>query len=96
MASLRSRDISRRTFVRLLGLGAAGSALLPLHAFAESPLPVVDNPTFATNPFTLGVASGDPLPEGVVLWTRLAPDPLNGGAMPPNPVICFAASAWPG
>ncbi|MEV4413126.1 alkaline phosphatase D family protein [Catellatospora sp. NPDC049609] len=27
-------------------------------------------------PFTLGVASGDPLPTSVVLWTRLAPDPL--------------------
>lgn len=26
--------------------------------------------------FTLGVASGDPLPDGVVIWTRLAPDPL--------------------
>jgi alkaline phosphatase D len=34
------------------------------------------------NPFTLGVASGDPLPDGVVLWTRRAPDPLNGGGMP--------------
>ncbi|MCC8243031.1 alkaline phosphatase D family protein [Saccharothrix luteola] len=36
-------------------------------------------------PFTLGVASGDPLPDGVVLWTRLAPTPLNGdgqGGMP--------------
>lgn len=29
-----------------------------------------------TNPFTLGVASGDPLPTGVVLWTRLAVSPL--------------------
>jgi len=29
------------------------------------------------DPFTLGVASGDPLPDGVVLWTRLAPDPLE-------------------
>jgi alkaline phosphatase D len=29
-----------------------------------------------TNPFTLGVASGDPLPNGVVLWTRLAVTPL--------------------
>jgi alkaline phosphatase D len=27
-------------------------------------------------PFTLGVASGEPLPGGVVLWTRLAPEPL--------------------
>jgi len=33
-------------------------------------------------PFTLGVASGDPLPDGVVLWTRLAPRPLQGGGMP--------------
>lgn len=33
-------------------------------------------------PFTLGIASGDPLPDGVVLWTRLAPDPLHGGGMP--------------
>ncbi|MCU1358595.1 MAG: alkaline phosphatase [Acidimicrobiales bacterium] len=30
-----------------------------------------------TDPFTLGVASGDPLPRSVILWTRLAPDPLN-------------------
>nr|WP_042180021.1 alkaline phosphatase D family protein [Kibdelosporangium sp. MJ126-NF4]CEL14165.1 secreted alkaline phosphatase [Kibdelosporangium sp. MJ126-NF4]CTQ88532.1 secreted alkaline phosphatase [Kibdelosporangium sp. MJ126-NF4] len=36
-------------------------------------------------PFTLGVASGDPLPDGVVLWTRLATTPLNAdghGGMP--------------
>lgn len=31
--------------------------------------------------FSLGVASGDPLAQSVVLWTRLAPDPLNGGGM---------------
>ena len=37
------------------------------------------------DPFTLGVASGDPLPDGVVLWTRLAPEPLDPdgrGGMP--------------
>ena len=34
------------------------------------------------SPFSLGIASGDPTPTGVVLWTRLAPDPLNGGGMP--------------
>ena len=38
-------------------------------------------PSTLGNPFTLGVASGDPLPDGVVLWTRLAPDPPNGGGM---------------
>ncbi|WP_231754312.1 alkaline phosphatase D family protein [Caulifigura coniformis] len=35
-----------------------------------------------SNPFTLGVASGDPSPDGFVLWTRLAPNPLEGGGMP--------------
>ncbi len=40
-------------------------------------------PSFPADPFTLGVASGAPLPEGVVLWTRLAPDPLDGGGLPP-------------
>lgn len=32
--------------------------------------------------FALGVASGDPAPDSVVLWTRIAPDPLNGGGIP--------------
>jgi alkaline phosphatase D len=43
-------------------------------------------PRFSSSPFTLGVASGDPDPSSVVLWTRLAPDPLNGGGMPDEPV----------
>ena len=39
-------------------------------------------------PFTLGVASGNPTPDSVVLWTRLAPEPLSPdperpGGMPP-------------
>jgi alkaline phosphatase D len=43
-------------------------------------LPVPDLPS---DPFTLGVASGDPLADRVVLWTRLAPDPLGPrGGMP--------------
>lgn len=33
-------------------------------------------------PFTLGVASGCPRDHSVVLWTRLAPKPLQGGGMP--------------
>ena len=38
------------------------------------------------NPFTLGVASGDPWPDGMVLWTRLAPQPLTpDGGMPARP-----------
>jgi alkaline phosphatase D len=44
------------------------------------------SPRFDRNPFTLGVASGDPSPDGVVLWTRLAPNPLAGGGMTPEGV----------
>jgi alkaline phosphatase D len=40
------------------------------------------NPPLGGYPFTLGVASGDPSPDGMVLWTRLAPKPLDGGGMP--------------
>ncbi|MBD2502545.1 alkaline phosphatase D family protein [Anabaena azotica] len=45
--------------------------------------PVKAQTRFSGYPFSLGVTSGDPLPDSVVLWTRLAPDPLNGGGMPP-------------
>jgi len=38
-------------------------------------------PAFRSYPFSLGVMSGDPAPDGFVLWTRLAPDPLHGGGM---------------
>ncbi|MEJ5254842.1 MAG: alkaline phosphatase D family protein [Acidimicrobiales bacterium] len=43
-------------------------------------------PPLPRSPFSLGVASGDPLPDSVVLWTRLAPDPLRGGGMPSTDV----------
>jgi alkaline phosphatase D len=46
-------------------------------------LPPID---LSADPFTLGVASGDPTPRSVVLWTRLAPDPLHGGGMPDQDV----------
>ena len=39
-------------------------------------------PTLTSDPFTLGVASGDPDATSVILWTRLAPDPTNAGGMP--------------
>ena len=48
--------------------------------------PAIVSPRFVGHPFTLGVASGSPSPSGVVLWTRLAPDPLHGGGMDPVPV----------
>ena len=63
---------SRRTFL----LAASGLAL------SAQPLRLLAQPRFQKNPFTLGVASGYPQPDGIVLWTRLAPDPLDGGGMP--------------
>ena len=43
--------------------------------------------SFDAYPFTLGVASGYPTPDGFVLWTRLAPRPLEpGGGLAPGAV----------
>ncbi len=40
-------------------------------------------PELPGEPFTLGVASGDPLADSVILWTRLAPAPdEDNGGMP--------------
>lgn len=61
--------LSRRLF-----MGTAGASLLLPASLARAAI--------RTNPFTLGVASGAPRPESVLLWTRLAPEPLNGGGMP--------------
>jgi alkaline phosphatase D len=69
----------RDFFYSTLALWAAW----PRHVLAGA---VQQSPRFSTSPFTLGVASGDPTPTGVVLWTRLALDPLHGGGMAPQPV----------
>ena len=70
----------RRLLAQAAGL--AGAALLPgawTPALAQARLP--------DDPFRLGVASGEPEPDGVVLWTRLAPAPLSpDGGMAPAPV----------
>ena len=68
---------SRRTFL----LGALAVAAAPLGCARTGNHSLAD-------PFTLGVASGDPAPDGVVLWTRLAPNPLADdglGGMPLAP-----------
>ncbi|HET7607196.1 MAG TPA: alkaline phosphatase D family protein, partial [Gammaproteobacteria bacterium] len=71
---------SRRA-VLSAGLGLAGTAVLRARSSRAAEI------TFADDPFTLGLASGYPEPTGVVLWTRLAPQPLvPGGGMPAAPV----------
>ena len=58
-----------------------------LEAFGSpSDSDATERPRFIGYPFTLGVASGSPVPTGVVLWTRLAPDPLHGGGVGADPV----------
>jgi alkaline phosphatase D len=42
---------------------------------------VADGP-FTADPFTLGVASGDPLHDRVILWTRLCVEPTDVAATP--------------
>lgn len=59
--------LNRRTFFLGAGLTAAGLTLPSGFTAAAA----------AGNPFTLGVASGEPLPTAVVIWTRLAIDPLS-------------------
>jgi alkaline phosphatase D len=76
---LHDLALSRRNLL----LSGASLAVLPwLGRFAQGS--VIRRPAFAQNPFQLGVASGDPTSDGVVLWTRLATDPLNGGGMAPE------------
>lgn len=71
---------ARRAFLsRALTLGAAGF-LQPLAGCAPTPV------RFREHPFTLGIASGAPRADGFVIWTRLAPRPLEGGGMKPKPV----------
>lgn len=64
--------VTRRRFLAAAGGGAAGLA------FALRPVPAAAaaTGTVPSDPFTLGVASGDPTPDSVLLWTRLACEPL--------------------
>ncbi|MBD2777539.1 alkaline phosphatase D family protein [Iningainema tapete] len=74
---LLSTKAKRRRF--LIGAGTVTAATIA----SQWTTRVVAQPSFSAYPFSLGIASGDPLQDAVVLWTRLAPDPLNGGGMPP-------------
>jgi alkaline phosphatase D len=65
--------MQRRSFVAGLG-----TLWLPSLARADEPL--------AAQPFALGVASGRPTPDSVVLWTRLMADDRSGRLGAPIPV----------
>lgn len=79
MSSRKTRlsSIDRRRFIRHAWQGVGASLALSLipgrDLFASRRL--------GRNPFTLGVASGDPTADGIVLWTRLAPEPADIGSL---------------
>lgn len=82
MPLLTTPTLDRR---KLLGLG--GGAAVAAAVTVATPALSAASPV--GSPFSLGVASGDPTPDGVVLWTRLAPEPLaldGHGGMPSRPV----------
>jgi alkaline phosphatase D len=96
--------VDRRSF--LAGLAAAGTAACASDATTESAGGAATGPVGAAEPaaaplppgvFGLGVASGDPLDDRVILWTRLASEPLaaDGGA-PAGPVeVAYDVSTDP-
>ena len=73
-------DLDRRHFLVASGLATAMGAL-PAWARQGEKL--------AHNPFTLGIASGDPEPDNVLLWTRLTPplEYLGESAKPSMPAL---------
>lgn len=79
LSFLLNRSRHRRDFLRTGLYSMAAWPLLvghPLQALIQK------RTSFADYPFQLGVASGDPSTDGFVLWTRLAPKPLEDGGMP--------------
>jgi len=69
---------TRRSFLAA-SLASLGAAALPGGRSLRAA-----TPQFTSNPFSLGVASGYPTASSVVLWTRIAPSPLEpGGGLPP-------------
>ncbi len=80
-----SPDLGRRSFLALAGAGTVvaltGKELLAAATAAAATAEL--DPA----PFTLGVASGDPRHDSVVLWTRVVADPFAAdGGMPDRPV----------
>ena len=67
-------SLARRAFLEKAAWAATATSL-PRWAWSNTPDP-------ATNPFALGIASGDPTPDGVVLWTLLLPS-APGAAQAP-------------
>ncbi|MFC7017503.1 alkaline phosphatase D family protein [Streptomyces viridiviolaceus] len=75
------RHLGRRRFLTVTAAAAALAFTTNVPARGAAAARELDTARISSDPFTLGVASGDPLPDSVVLWTRLAPVPfaVDGG-----------------
>jgi len=83
-----ARTVPRRTLLSGVGATVVAAGVRDVRPAEPSDLTRATRRT--ADPFTLGVASGDPWPTSVVLWTRLARDPLapDGlGGMPRRQVV---------
>jgi len=67
-----SGGLDRRSFLALGATATGAAVLLP-----AAPALAGRKARSSGAVFTLGVASGDPLPDSVILWTRLASQPLE-------------------
>ncbi|MYW64577.1 alkaline phosphatase [Streptomyces sp. SID8379] len=75
--------LARRRFLTVTGAAAALAFSVNLPVAGTAAAAELDAAKITADPFTLGVASGDPLPDSVLLWTRLAPTPYEaGGGLP--------------
>lgn len=75
--------VGRRRFLTVTGAAAALAFTAGLPGAGTAAAAELDARRITEDPFTLGVASGDPLPESVLLWTRLAPRPYEAdGGLP--------------
>ncbi|MFF8376319.1 alkaline phosphatase D family protein [Streptomyces sp. NPDC015661] len=72
-----ARHFGRRRFLTVTGAAAALAFATQLPAAGAAAAAELDARRVTEDPFTLGVASGDPLPGSVLLWTRLAPRPFE-------------------
>ncbi|MFF4521729.1 alkaline phosphatase D family protein [Streptomyces bluensis] len=78
-----ARHLGRRRFLTVTGAAAALAFATNLPTAGVASAAELDAARITENPFTLGVASGDPLSDSVLLWTRLAPSPYEAdGGLP--------------
>jgi len=86
MEILRKSKTAPALFGRRGFLTGVGATLLQAGLAEHTVSKFASAQNLGDYPFKLGVASGDPTANGIVLWTRLAPKPLEGGGMPQHPI----------